>query len=214
MTARISPTVRRTAAVAGILSMAVMAMATSPPASAKSPHTIDPDTLQPALNPDFAPWSCFEAGSGITCQGGYEASYEEVIGTCDGRDLSVAGTIRERMTRWHTADGRATKTSVHLDAPADVFSLEGTDETVTLRAHWNRHYVYPVPGDRATRVMTEVGAIYMGSHPGGGNIVHDAGLVRFAPGLEFEEIAVSHGTHDWYADPAAVDAAICDALDD
>ena len=87
------------------------------------------------------------AGTGITCQGSDAGSYEDSFGSCDGRELRVVGTFRERMTRWHTADGLATKTSVHLDAPADVFSLAGTDETVTLRGHWNRHYTYGVPGD-------------------------------------------------------------------
>ena len=202
---------RRTVAAAGLLGLAALGLFTSPAASS-SPRTVDPDTLQPALNPDFAPWSCFTAGGGITCQGGYEVSFDEPAGSCDGREIRVSGTIRERMTRWHTADGLATRTSVHLDAPGDVFALEGTEETLTLRAHWNRHYTYPVPGDRDSRVMTEVGAIYTGSHPGSGNVLHDAGLVRFAPGAEFEEIGVSHGTHEWYADPVVVDRIVCDAL--
>ena len=152
----------------------------APPAAAKSPHIVDPDTLQPALNPDFAPWSCFTAGAGITCQGGDEASYDEALGSCDGRELRIAGTIRERMTRWHTADGLATQTSVHLDA-TDEFSLAGTDETVTLRSHWNRQYTYPVPGNRDSRVLTEVGAIYVATHPAAGTS-STTPPVTFAPG--------------------------------
>jgi hypothetical protein len=211
MTRETTPRTRRTTALAGALCLAGLALA-APQATAKSPHTVDPSTLQPALNPDFEPWSCFRAGAGITCQGGYEASYDDSFGSCDGRELRVSGTIREFMTRWHTADGLATKTIVHLDAPADVFSLEGTDETVTLKSHWNRHYTYPVPGDRTTRVLTEVGNIYMGSHPGSGNILHDAGFVQFAPGADFEEIADSHGIHEWYDDPSVVERVVCDAL--
>ena len=211
MTTHTAPCAGRRAAVTGALCLAALTLA-APQAAAKSPHTVDPSTVTPALNPNFAPWSCFRAGTGITCQGKYAASYNEVFGSCDGRELRVSGTIRERMTRWHTADGLATKTSVHLDAPADVFSLEGTAETVTLRGHWNRHYTYGVPGDSSTRVLTETGASYMASHPGSGNIVHDAGRITFAPGADFEEITVSHGIHEFYDDPSVVERVVCDAL--
>jgi hypothetical protein len=139
-------------------------LAVGAPAAAKSPHAVDPATLTPALNPDFAPWDCFEAGKGITCQGEFRPVYEnEPIGLqCQGQDVYISGQGREFMTRWHDAEGRATKTVVHLDYPADVFSLSPTGEgpSVTIRGHFNRHYDYLVPGDRSSRVMTEVGAIY------------------------------------------------------
>ena len=61
-------------------------------------------------------------------------------------------------------------------------------------------------------MLTEVGAIYMASHPGSGAIVHDAGQIRFAPGADFEEIAVSHGLHVVYDDPSVVERAVCDAI--
>jgi hypothetical protein len=201
---------RRAATLIGAIGLASVAVAV-PSAQAKSPRTVDPSTMQPALNPDFAPWSCWDAGAGITCQGGYEASYDEPFGSCDGRELRITGTIDERMTRWHTADGLATKTSVHLDA-VDVFSLEGTGATLTLRGHWNRHYTYPVPGDRDTRVLTEVGAIYQATAPGHGNVIQDVGAIKFAPGGEFEEIVASHGPHDVYDDPSVVERVICDVL--
>ena len=79
--------------------------------------------------------------------------------SCPAGDVVVSGAGREHMTRWHTADGRATKTVVNLSYPADVFSLGGNPEgpSLTLRGHSNRHYDYLVPGDRDSRVMTEVG---------------------------------------------------------
>lgn len=188
---------------------------TAPEAVSKSPHALDPALMQPALNPDFAPWSCFAAGSGVTCQGGYEASYHEPFGLfCDGQEVWITGTIREFMTRWHTADGLATKTKVHLDAPADVFSLspDGSGPTVTIRGHWNRHYVYPLPGDRDSRILTEVGAIYVANERGKGIVLHDTGPVTFEPGADFEEIAEMHGIHEVYDNPAIVERVICDAL--
>jgi hypothetical protein len=186
------------------------------PAAAKSPHVVDPATVTPALNPDFAPWSCFRTGKNITCQGSYHSSYEneEMDFTCDGQPVYISGSGREFMTRWHDAEGRATRTIVHLDYPADVFSLSPTGEgpSVTVRGHFNRHYVYPVPGDRDTRVLTEVGAIYLVNLEGQGIVVHDTGLVTFQPGQDFEEIAVQHGVHDVYDDFDGFVQTLCDAL--
>ncbi len=200
------------AAAAACLAAVVV---TAPGAVSQSPHQVDPASLQPALNPGFAPWSCFEAGRGITCKGGYEAAYNEPIGLeCDGQEVWLAGRARERMTRWHTAGGLATKTSVHLDFPADVFSLsaDGSGPTLTIRGHFNRHYVYSVPGDLASRVLTEVGNIYVANQPGSGIVLHDTGSVTFEPGEDFESIAVMHGVHDVYDGRVDVDELICEAL--
>jgi hypothetical protein len=186
------------------------------PANAKSPNVVDPATVTPALNPDFAPWDCFEAGRGITCQGQFRPVYEnEPIGLqCEGQEVYISGSGREFMTRWHDAQGRATKTAVHLDYPADVFSLSPTGEgpSVTIRGHFNRHYDYLVPGDRTSRVMTEVGAIYLVNEPGKGIVLQDVGSVTFAPGEEFETITSQHGVHQVYDDPWVVGRVVCDAL--
>lgn len=182
-------------------------------AVAKSPHTVDPASVQPALNPDFAPWSCFRTGQGIICQGSYEASWEnELFGQCDGRDVYVSGSAREHMTRWHTSDGLATRTIVHLDYPGDTFSFSSTGEgpTLVIRGHWNRHYTYPDPGDPSTRVLTEVGAIYLATSAGRGIVVQDVGKVVFEPGGDYEEVAIMRGVHDFYSDiGTAEDRLIC-----
>jgi hypothetical protein len=205
---------QKTAAVIGLALLATLVPLT--PAGAKSPQVVDPATVTPALNPDFAPWDCFKAGRGITCQGEYHPVYEnEPIGLqCAGQDVYVSGGGREFMTRWHDAEGRATKTVVHLDYPGDVFSLSPTGQgpSVTIRGHFNRHYDYLVPGDRSSRVMTEVGAIYLVNQPGQGMVLQDTGVVTFAPGEEFETITSQHGVHEVYDDPSVVDTVICDAL--
>lgn len=173
--------------------------------------------MVPALNPDFAPWSCWKAGSGITCQGTSEVSFtNEPFGLqCDGQDVYITGGGTDRMTRWHTADGLATKTVIHADYPGDVFSLSPTGDgpSLTISGHFNRHYVYAVPGDLASRTLTEVGAIYLAHAAGGGPLVlQDTGRVTFEPGADFEVVASSGGVHDAYSDPTAIDRAICDAL--
>jgi hypothetical protein len=182
-------------------------------AVAKSPHVVDPASVQPALNPDFAPWSCFRTGQGIICQGSLEDSWEnELFGQCDGRDVYISGSVRAHTTRWHTSEGLATKTIVHLSAPADTFSFSPTGDgpTLVIRGHWNRHYTYPDPGDLTTRVLTEVGAIYLANSPGRGIVVHDTGKVTFEPGADYEEIAVMRGVHDFYSDiDTAEERLIC-----
>jgi hypothetical protein len=186
------------------------------PASAAPPRAVDPATVTPTLNPDFAPWTCWRAGRGIICQGERLDSYEnEAIDiSCDGQQVYVSGSGRQFMTRWHDAEGRATRTVVHLDYPADVFSLSPTGDgpSVTVRGHWNRHYVYPVPGDRSSRVLTEVGASYLVTVPREGIVGHDTGRLRFAPGQDFEVIDSSSGPHDTYDDFAGFIETVCRLL--
>ena len=195
-------------AVAGALGSTV-------PAAAE-PRVVDASTLVPALNPDFAPWTCLEAGQGIVCRGDAAFTYEqEPIGlACPSGDVVISGSGREHMTRWHTTDGLATKTVVHLDYPADVFSLAGVEDgpSLTIRGHFNRHYDYLVPGDRDSRVLTEVGAIYLVNEPGRGLVLQDTGPVTYEPGLEFEAVASAHGIHDTLTEHVVVDTLICDAL--
>jgi hypothetical protein len=172
--------------------------------------------MQPALNPDFAPWSCWKAGSGIICQGDYETTYNEPIGLeCDGRPVYISGYGREQMTRWHTADGLATRTRAQLSFPEDVFSLSPTGEgpTLTFAGHWNRHYTYAVPGDPESRTLTERGLIYRGK-TSDGVVFRDVGSVEFAPGEDFETVTELHGVHDFYAtnDAAVFDELICSSL--
>jgi hypothetical protein len=125
----------------------------------------------------------------------------------------IAGTVREFMTR-RTEDGRVTRTVVHLDLPGDVFSLspDGDGPTSPFAIHFNRHHVSPIPGDRGSRAIEEVGEIYLANESGNRVVVHDTGSVTFEAGAEFEEIAVMHGFHEVYDDQAAFDQLVCDRL--
>ena len=206
-------------ALTGFL-VALVTAATGVAASAAPPHLVDPATVTPSLNPDFAPWTCFEAGSGITCKGETAESFSgpDPEWTCNGQPVYVTGTSRAFMTRWHTPDGLATKTVLHLDEPATRLTLSPTGEgaSVTLRAHWNRHYVYPVPGDLDSRVVTEVGAIWLINEAGRGITLHDTGTVTYLPGHQPGEdidfVDVMHGVHDATNDPDSVLRAICAGL--
>jgi hypothetical protein len=198
----------------GLLATAAV-MAATATAAAKSPHELDPLLMTPPLNPDFT-WTCFETGAGATCQGTWEQSYanEPIDMECDGKPVYVSGTGDERMTRWHDAEGRATKTIVNLRYAGDRFSLSptGVGPSLVVRGHFERHYDYPIPGDRASRVLTELGGVYLANAPGQGVVFHDVGLIRFLPGQDFEGIAEMHGPHDLYSDFDAVERAVCDVL--
>jgi hypothetical protein len=117
------------------------------------------------------------------------------------------------MTRWHLPDGRATKTVVN-SRYLDTLSLSTTGDSpvVHLRAFWNRHYDYPVPGDRSTRVLTEPGAWWLATAPGHGIVFQDTGLIRLLPGAEYDEVDVIRGPHDSLTDWEGALAAVCAVL--
>ena len=202
------------AALVGALALA-LGPAAAVPASAAPPRTVDPATVQPTLNPDYAPWTCFETGQGITCQGENEDSYSFPLDgfTCDGRQVWLSGTVHERMTRWHTADGLATKTLINLAFPRDVFSFDPAEDgpELVVSGHFNQHYTYEVAGDLGSRVLTERGLVYL-ARSGGRPLLRDVGSVQFEPGRDHEAVAVAHGVHEFYDDPALLDTLVCETL--
>jgi hypothetical protein len=90
-------------------------------ASADSPHTVDPALMTPTLNPEYSPWTCLIAGTGITCTGYQDLSYtnEPLDLQCGGRTVYVTGVQRSKFVRWHDLDGRAVKTSIQTNFPSD-----------------------------------------------------------------------------------------------
>ena len=64
-----------------------------------------------------------------------------------------------------------------------------------VRGSWNLHYVYPIPGDRGTRVTTITGADWQVTAKGYGLVFHDTGLVRYVPGTD-DVIDFTHGPTD------------------
>ena len=192
---------------------AAMTVAAGATAGAESPHQVDPAMMTPALNSSFAPWSCFEAGTGITCQGDKREYWEDVhTGLfCGASEVLATGREYSEMTRWHDLDGRAVKTSLQTNMSED-FSLVGTSYAVTSTWSFHKHYVYPVPGDADSRVLTESGAVSRLVAPGQGLVFQDTGSVTYVPGFEYEVPFEMHGVHDRFNGSPAFDAAVCDAL--
>ncbi len=198
------------------VALAALALAlVAAPAVATSPHTVDPATMTPTLNPDYAPWTCILAGTGITCTGLQDLSYtNEPIGLqCNGQDVYATGVQRSRFVRWHDRDGHALKTSIQTNFPADRLTLSptGDDPAVFLSGDWHKHYVYPVPGDLTQRVLTETGSALKLRVPGQGVTFRDSGTVTYVPDQEYETPSGMHGVHDRFSG-ADLDALICDGL--
>lgn len=229
------PDRRRPAFVAGVAALACLAVAapasarghaadsgplTAAPRSAESAGArhvtdVDPLSLTPALNPSFS-WGCVRTGSGISCHGDRQTAYgpEPAGFDCDGRPVYVSGRGEDRATRWHTAEGLATRTVVHRSFPEDRLTLtaDGSGPAVISRQHWTQHYDYGVPGDVTTRVLVETGQVLMVHGPdGAGKVFQLTGLTEFAPGQDFETVVSSHGADDFAAGRDFVGEA-CDAL--
>lgn len=202
---------RRALSVLAVASALLIGLAGT--ASAGVPDVVDQSTLQPPLNPNFS-YRCFASGDAILCQGTFDPAWsnEDTGLTCAGHIIYTTGAGHERLSRWHLADGRAIRTIVQLHYD-EVWSLSptGSGPTVQVQGDWNRHYTYPSPGDRGSRVLTEVGSSWRVSAAGEGVIAHDSGLIQYAPGLEFEEAVIVHGPKD-STDFDGVVVTICEVL--
>ena len=98
---------RRTIVVA--LGCAAVLLAPASALAGRS-DSVDPAIMQPALNPAFAPWECWQSATSTTCHGAFEESWvnrpwEDV--TCDGRLIYGTGGQERTLTRHGDAQGRA-----------------------------------------------------------------------------------------------------------
>ena len=182
---------------------------------AAAPAPVDQSSLQPPLNPNFT-YTCVREHDGIVCRGTYDPTYvNEPIGIfCDGREVYVTGGGHETLTRWHLADGRATRTVATLDYPRDVYTLSpmGGGRTAIGSGDWLRLYTYPNPGDKSTRIFTEVGTMQRIADERGHVFWLDRGVIRYVPGHEFETPAWTRGRIDSWNDSAGAEARLCTAL--
>ena len=183
---------------------------------AASPHVVDPDSLSPALNPHYAPYDCWEAGGSIICRGEVEDSYGPELMDwfdCGGQTLTVWGSERQHITRWHDADGNATKTTLDTEF-RDVFSLDptGAGPSLFVFSRFTKHYDYLVPGVRDSRVMRTTGASFIARSSEGGVIARETGWIEFAPGLEDEVFTDYRGPKDLLEDFDGFVERTCEAL--
>lgn len=186
------------------------------PASARSPHEFDPGGLTPPLNPNFAP-SCWETGAGVICEGRFVETYsnEDFGLRCGDEVIWVSGTLSDRLTRWHTPDGRATR-SFGNQTWTETWSLsqDGTGLVLEVTSRSIRHYTYLVPGDLSQRQLVESGATVIATAPRVGIVFRDAGQVIYDIGAEndFQNPIELRGPHDSWTDWDAAVARACEVL--
>ena len=92
-----------------------------------------------------------------------------------------------------------------------TFSPTGAGRSVFLSGGWHKHYVYPVPGDLAQRVLMETGSAMKLRVPGQGVTFRDSGTVTYVPSAEYETPSTMHGVHDRF-NGADLDTLICAGL--
>ena len=168
------------------------------PVSAASPHQLDPDQMIPPLNPDFGPWICTETGQGSVCRGEFHDAWNgaDTGLTCDGQAIYGSGFYDSQAARWHLPDGRALHTFFKNNyGETWTLSPDGDGRSVKITAAWNQHYVYPVPGDLASRVETITGTYWQVTAKGVGVVFHDVGLLQLNPGID-TGIDYNHGPAD------------------
>lgn len=205
---------RRLAVLSGVM---LLTFLLAGPAAARSPHQVDPDLMIPPLNPNLAPWTCWETGVGPICEGSVSESFanEDIGEECDGQPIYATGSISDRVKRWHTPDGRATKT-LAVPGARETWSLSADGSGPAISVHWRvtRHYTYFTPGDPSDRQLTETGAWWIATAPGAGLIFRDAGKITYEIGAsnDYNNPVEMRGQFDTWMDWDAALERACAAL--
>jgi len=206
---------RQTAMLVSALVLLATVLAAS--AAARSPHQVDPDLMIPPLNPNLAPWTCWDTGRGPICEASMRESFagEDIGETCAGQPIYATGSFTDRVTRWHTPDGRATKTVAAAGA-RETWSLSADGSGPTISVHWHvsRHYTYFTPGELSDRQLTEAGAWWIATAPGSGLIFRDAGKITYDVGAanDFNNPVEMRGQFDTWMDWDGALERACAAL--
>ena len=76
-----------------LIALTVALTVPATPAVAGPPHTVEPSSVTPPLNSDFAPWTCTATGTGITCTGEVLEEYTNMPTdiVCDGAVAYATG---------------------------------------------------------------------------------------------------------------------------
>jgi hypothetical protein len=198
-----------------LIGMAVLAVALSAPLSAVAGRgeSVDPALMQPPLNATFAPWECWRAGDGITCEGHrtLTAVGAETFFVCDGRPVYTNEVDTRTMRRYGDANGLALKTVAHVDIRGILgFEPDLSGPNLAGRGIFQETYYYLVPGDLSSRTDRYTGLDVKLTAPGVGLIVHDVGVKTFDID---DNVLFMQGPHPVVEDFEAAFAGVCPALE-
>ena len=175
-------------------------------------ESVDPATMQPALNPTFAPWECWRAGPGITCVGHRNLAWTNAAWgiDCEAGSIFGTGTDERTLTRYGDAQGRALSSRQHVEIK-EVISVQpdGSGPTLNGVGLFQEHYEYLVPGDLSSRTDTYTGLDVRVTGPGVGLVALDTGVKTFDID---DNVLFIHGRHDAVEDFDGMLQQICDAF--
>jgi hypothetical protein len=141
-----------------------------------------------SLTPPPPSWyTCKDTGSGTVCHGHMTFEhFGDFDGTCpQGFDILENGYTRETAARYYDRDGYLIRRVRHdvypVGDPLNVLYNSETGKSVAYRKDFTQTDTLAVPGDFDSATARLTGNLYTVTLPGGGILVHDAGLLTFAP---------------------------------
>jgi hypothetical protein len=182
---------------------------------------VDPDTLTPSPPPGA---ECRDNGQYVICQTYFdedpvvnEPAFMISCGTGD-RTVYLTETIHREGTRWYNSDGLLVK-RFGLEHEEGTLSLSPTGEEPTVRVFNHISWVdlLSTPGDFDSAITYRHGNDFRIVLPGGGDLLHIAGLETVLP---FED--THHGVARYtfidedtgFVSDPEVNTALCAALGD
>ena len=143
---------------------------------------------QTGLNPpppDF--YTCYATGSGTLCHGKVTDEYfGGDDGSCpQGFDILENGYLNQTATRYYNSDGYLIQRVLHaiypVGDPRNILYNSETGKSVAYRSDVTETDDFAVPGDFNSITARFTGNLYTVTLPGGGLLVHDVGVLTFAP---------------------------------
>lgn len=192
--------------IALTLAGAATAFAAAPGSAATSSTTLTPPP------PDW--YTCRTNGSGTVCHGKKDFShFGGFDGSCpQGFDILENGHNHETAARYYDRDGFLVKRVLHdtypVGDPLNVLYNSVTGTSVPYRTDLTESDSFGTPGDFDTITAQFTGSLYSVRLPGTGLLVHDSGVLTFAPNGDVLE---DHGPKMLFdGDTAALCAALVD----
>lgn len=132
-------------------------------------------------------YTCKDTGSGTVCHGKMTFEHFGVLdATCpQGFDILENGFSQETAARYYDRDGYLIRRVLHdvypVGSPLNVLYNSVTGTSVAYRTDQTETDTFAVPGDFDSVTARFTGNAYTVTLPGRGILVHDAGVLTFAP---------------------------------
>jgi hypothetical protein len=142
---------------------------------------------QPLNPPAPSFYTCMATGNGTICHGTEAGTHFAAFdGSCpQGFDILENGYTEVNATRYYDGDGNLIRELDHQQQsaanPLNVLYNSLTGKSTPYSQDYTITEDFAVPGDFSSVTTTINGKIYMATLPGDGMLVHDVGVLAFAP---------------------------------